>query len=142
MSRYSFWTKPRNLQEREFHERAFRYQDLPRWEARWHTLSPQARLALLKDIKVPQQTYRPNQGQPGVKADRFAASVLEELRAAGFVELRRFRAGGSRDRVLAVAAAADFMNRVRTLDREHLLRDDLPSQLGSYVGSAFTPRLQ
>ena len=86
---------------------------MARWDAKWHTLSPQARLAYLKDVKGPQQAQGPNQKRPSVKADRFAASVLEELLAAGFVELGDSGSAGPRDRVFAVVAASDFATRVR-----------------------------
>ena len=137
MSKYSLWNKPRHSEGRDFHEKAFRYQDMARWDARWHTLSPQARLAYLKDPKVPQAAQGPNQKQPSVKADRFPAGVLEELLAAGFVELGDAGAGGQRDRVFAVVDATDFTTRVRALHRQHLLRGDLPSMLDSYIRNSF-----
>ena len=112
---------------------------MARWDAKWHTLSPRARLAYLKDVKVPQRAQRPNQKRPSVKADRFAASVLEELLAAGFVELGDSGSAGPRDRVFAVVAATDFATRVRALYRHHLLRGDLPSLLENYVRYCFYP---
>lgn len=115
MSRYSLWNKPRSWEQRAFHEKAFSFKDMARWDAKWHTLSPQARLAYLKDVKGPQQAQGPNQKRPSVKADRFAASVLEELLAAGFVELGDSGSAGPRDRVFAVVAASDFATRVRAL---------------------------
>jgi len=139
MSRYSLWTKPRYLEEHAFHEKAFRYKDMARWDARWHTLSPQARLAYLKEVKVPQAAQGPNQKRPSVRADRFAAGVLEGLLAAGFVELGDSGAGGSRDRVFAVVDATDFMTRVRALHRHHLLRGDLPSMLERSIRNSFFP---
>ena len=139
MSRYSLWNKPRSWEERAFHEKAFRFKDMARWDAKWHTLSPQARLAYLKDVKGPQQAQGPNQKRPSVKADRFAASVLEELLAAGFVELGDSGSAGPRDRVFAVVAASDFATRVRARYRHHLLRGDLPSLLENYVRYCFYP---
>ena len=139
MSRYSLWNKPRSREERAFHEKAFRFKDMARWDAKWHTLSPQARLAYLKDVKGPQQAQGPNQKRPSVKADRFAASVLEELLAAGFVELGDSGSGEPRDRVFAVVAASDFATRVRARYRHHLLRGDLPSLLENYVRYCFYP---
>ena len=109
------------------------------WDAKWHTLSPQARLAYLKDVKGPQRAPSPHQKRPSVKADRFAASVLEELLAAGFVELGDSGSGGPRDRVFAVVAATDFATRVRARYRHHLLRGDLPSVLADYVRYCFYP---
>ena len=140
MSRYSLWNEPRSWEQRAFHEKAFRFKDMARWDAKWHTLSPRARLAYLKDVKVPRRAQGPNQKRPSVKADRFAASVLEELQAAGFVEIGDSGSGGLRDRVFAVVAATDFATRVRALHRHHLLRDDVPSLVENYVRYCFYPR--
>ncbi|MBV8312664.1 MAG: helicase-associated domain-containing protein, partial [Planctomycetaceae bacterium] len=112
---------------------------MARWDAKWHTLSPGARLAYLKDVKVPQRAPSPHQKRPSVKADRFAASVLKELLAAGFVELGDSGSTGPRDRVFAVVAASDFATRVRARYRHHLLRGDLPSLLETYVRYSFYP---
>ena len=112
---------------------------MAQWDARWHTLSPAARLACLKDVKGPQRELKPYQKRPSVKADRFAAGVLEELLTAGFVELGDSGLAEPRDRVFATVAATDFMTRIRSLNRFHLLRDEPPSLLEKYVQYCFYP---
>src|SRR5271157_4983123 len=139
MSRYTLWNKPQSWEQRALHEKAFSFKDMARWDAKWHKLSPRARLVYIKDVKGPQRAQGPNQKRPSVKADRFVASVLEELLAAGFVELGDSGSGGPRDRVFAVVAASDFATRVRALHRHHLLRGDLPSLLENYVRYCFYP---
>ena len=138
MSRYSLWNKPRSRED----ALSTRKHSVSRT---WPGGTPSGthfhlgRLAYLKDVKGPQQAQGPNQKRPSVKADRFAASVLEELQAAGFVELGDSGSGGPRDRVFAVVAAIDFATRVRALSRHHLLRGDLPSLLENYVRYCFYP---
>ena len=120
-----------------FHERGFAYSGMPRWDALWHKLSPQARWAFLKEVKVPQRNRLPHQNQPSVRADRFRVEVLDELRAAPLVTIESGATSKEPDRVIAVIEAADFMIRLRALERQHLLRGDLPSTLQSYVQNWF-----
>lgn len=112
---------------------------MARWDAKWHTLSPRARQAYLKEVKLPKLAEDADQKRPSVKAERFDSSVLEELQAAGFVELGDSGSGGPRDRVFGVVAAIDFTTRVRALYRHHLLRGELPSLLENYVRYSFYP---
>src|SRR5208282_633742 len=137
MSRYNVWNKPRSWEEPAFNEKAYSFKDMARWDAKWQTLTPRARLAYLKDVKGLNRAQGPHRDRPSVKADLFVPNVLEELLAAGFAELGSSGSGKPRDRVFAVAAATDFMARVRALYRHHLLRGDLPSLLETHVRHAF-----
>jgi len=137
MSRYSHWNKPHTWEGPPFHEKAYSFKDMARWDAKWQTLAPRARLAYLKDVKGLNRAQGQHRDRPSVKADLFVPNVLEELLAAGFVELGSSGSGKPRDRVFAVVAATDFMARVRALYRHHLLRGDLPSLLETHVRHSF-----
>ncbi len=137
MSKSISWKDPVQWRERGHHEKAFLYDGMARWDAIWHTLSPEARWAFVKEVKIPQRTYGPKQDQPSARADRFAANVLEELRKAGLIEVFHSAKGNSLDLVFGLLDAIDFMMRLRALDRHHPLRSELPGMLVNYAAYAF-----
>jgi Helicase conserved C-terminal domain len=112
---YGSWGRPREYDNRAFHEKGFRRRDLAEWDARWHQLSPAARLAFLDQVKGPVRSYT-NAPQPSVGADRFDAEALKELVDAGFVVVGPGKKSGP-DRVSAVAGCYDFAARARVLRR-------------------------
>ncbi len=128
---YGYWGKPREREERAFHEKAFRRKGLAEWDARWHRLSPAARLAFLDEVKGPVRSYT-NAAQPSVGADRFSAAVLKELVGAGFVEVGPGKKAGP-ERVSAVEGAYEFAARARALRRHRPLGGEPLAGLAKYV---------
>ncbi|HZW33187.1 MAG TPA: helicase-associated domain-containing protein, partial [Isosphaeraceae bacterium] len=137
MSYGSYWGRATKRETRRFFERAYQRTNLAAWDARWHALTAQARLFFLEVVKGPAKQRTPYSQPPSVSAARFPPHVLEELTAAGFVEVQ---AAGSRaftDRVIARDELYDFAARVRTARRLHLLAADQPSELSRYVDHVF-----
>ena len=99
MSRYALWSRQNKREERDFHEKAFRREGLAEWDARWHKLSTEARLAVLNDLKLPPKSQGPGSIRPSVSVESIVPQTLEELVAAGFVEIGSSRMIGPRDRV-------------------------------------------
>src|SRR3954454_8002844 len=137
MSRYSLWSRQNRREERDFHEKAFRREGLAEWDARWHKLSVEARLAVLNNLKIPPKSQGPGSTRPSVPVELIVPKTLEELVAAGFAEIGGTRMIGPRDRVFLVDGATDFVARVRSLNRHRLLRDGGSAELKKYVDSSF-----
>ena len=137
MSRYALWSRQNKREERDFHEKAFRREGLAEWDARWHKLSIEARLAVLNDLKLPPKSQGPGSVRPSVSVESIVPQTLEELVAAGFVEIGSSRMIGPRDRVFLLDAAIDFVARVRSLNRHRLLREGGSAELKKYVDNGF-----
>ncbi|MGC8639455.1 MAG: helicase-associated domain-containing protein [Isosphaeraceae bacterium] len=133
MRNYSLWNRPRSPERREFYEKAFRREKLGPWDAKWHALSPEARFAFLNQVRGPVKNLGRARMQPSIKKNHLGPGVLEELLAAGFVELGSSRMIGPQDRVFAVEGTVDFAIRIRALARYHLLDPDQPSLLEKFV---------
>jgi hypothetical protein len=131
---YNWWDRDRPA----FHDRAFRRAELPAWDARWHTLSVAARKEFLANIKTSRPYNRFQTDQPPVSAERFSASVLEELIAAGFVSVRDPQYHEKSRQAALVAGAIDFTDRLRALRRYHVLDARQPSEFLKYVNYCFT----
>jgi hypothetical protein len=105
-------------ESRAAHERSFRRDQLPAWDAKWQGLSPGARRAFLDEIKGPAKPEA--QAQPSIAADKLDPRELDELAAAGFVEVRPAGKGPAL-RVFAAPATSDFAARMRNLRRARVL---------------------
>lgn len=121
----------------EFYERAFRRRGLADWDAKWHTLTPQARSAFADTVKGPARNQADHAPTYTVAKDRFPPEVLDELIAAGFVRLLPARSRNATERVFAPADLYDFATRVRMLGRLHLLGAGRADELRPYVEQAF-----
>lgn len=137
MSRYALWSRQNKRDEREFHEKAYRREGIAEWDARWHTLSIEARLAVLNNLKVPHGARNPGSTRPSVPVSSIEPGVLQELVSAGLVEIGGSRMIGPRDRIFTADAAIDFMARVRALNRHRLLRDGGLAEFKKYVDHGF-----
>ncbi len=125
-------TKPRET--RGTFEKAFIRKGQAAWDARWHLLSPQARLAFLSVVKGPTNSEEKSTSlQPSVSADLFEPDILKELVSAGFVEVVSSRGKTKSSRVSAVAGLYHFATRVRAMHRFRLLDPSRPPNLVPYV---------
>jgi hypothetical protein len=133
---YGLWgrTKP---EPGEFYEKAYRRQTLADWDTKWLELSVQARYFFLNEVKGPAKSQPAQSTAPSVATDKFPLHILNELTAAGFIEVRRAKSRGFTDRVVACNGLYDFMARGRLLSRLHLLDVDQPSELFKYVDQTF-----
>jgi soluble cytochrome b562 len=134
---YGLWGRVKEREPRAFFEKAYRRQTLAAWDAKWHGLSVQARYFFLHVVKGPVKKQAVPSQPPSVSADRFPPHVLEELAAAGFVEVQPARSRAFTDRVIACDGLYDFALRLRTFRRLHLLAADQPSEFENYVDHAF-----
>jgi hypothetical protein len=124
MSYDTIWGRPQR-EMRGLGQKAWKREGQEPWEAKWQGLSAQARFAFLDVVKGPAR--KGAQTQPNVAADKLPPKVLEELVAAGFVEVRSTRVIKGKRRIFAVEDVYDFAVRVRSLHRYHLLDPDRPS---------------
>ena len=87
MRQFHLWGAPRVMEDRGFHEKAFRRRGLAPWDARWHALSPKARTSYLYEVKG--ATFAAQQGAARSSAPvaLFAPEVVRELVDAGLVNL-------------------------------------------------------
>lgn len=141
---YSIWGPSKAKDNRRFHEKAFRRGGQAAWDARWHSLSVEARAAFLDDVKGPARSRSMDRGsavQPSVPIAKFAPRVLDELTTAGFVVVRGSRMITPADRVFAVEDTVDFASRVRSLHRYHLLVPEPESMVGTYLNACFSSNL-
>jgi hypothetical protein len=136
MSRYTLWSRQNKREEREFHEKAFRREGLAEWDGRWHKLSSEARTAVLNTLKLPPRSVGPNSVRPCVSVESILPATLEELVASGFAEIGASRMIGPRDKVFTTEAATDFVIRVRSLQRHHLLGAE-PPDLKRYIDHGY-----
>ena len=136
---WSWGSKPEKAKDqRALHEKAFRRGPLAAWDEAWHRLSPGARLAFLDDVKAPKKSTKAQQA--GVPTEKFDPKALDELIAAGFVEVRqagRVSALERSGRVFSKVDPPDFIGRVHALRRHHLLEADPPPDLLAYVNHCF-----
>ena len=100
--RYGVWSGEKERFPRAFYERAYHRQSLAAWDDKWHRLSDQARNFFLNVVKGPAKPPAHEFDQLSVPSDKFPPHILEELTAAGFVEVQRARSQASTDRVIAV----------------------------------------
>ena len=90
---------------------------LAAWDAKWHGLSPQARSTFLAEVKGPARNQADHAPSYSVSASQAPAPVLEELTAAGFVEVRPPETGATtRSRLRPRRQLYDFAARVRRCD--------------------------
>jgi hypothetical protein len=136
--RYQFRNQWTYGEPRDFFEKAYRRDSLPIWDAKWHGLSVPARRLFLNVVKLPGKDRSTYSDPADVPKDKFPPDVLEELAAAGFVEIRRARFSTDTDRVLAGVGVDDFAWRARILRRHHLLDADRPSEFSRYVDEVFS----
>src|SRR4051812_11344059 len=130
--RFNLWGSPRAVEDRAFHEKAFRREGLAAWDARWHALSPRARGAYLYEIKGATLGAQQGRTRASVPVSTLAPDVVRELVEAGLVELGSATLLGPRDQVLPVKAAADFATRLRTVDKYRLLTTSPAGMLSKY----------
>jgi hypothetical protein len=134
---YGSWGGPQKRDDRAFYEKTFRRKGLAEWDARWHGLSPAARLAFLDEVKGPVKSYT-GAAQPGVGVEKFAARPLEELAAAGFVEVGPGKKEGTR-RVSANADAYDFAARLRAFRKHRPIAEGTAAAVAKYIESTCHP---
>lgn len=115
-----------------YYERLWRRASLPPWQERWKRLSVPARSALLTKVKVPAR--KTTTTLPNVRPEQLDPAVLQELRDAGFVEIR---SEGSKQRVAVPEAAHDFALWAQRLCQYHLLTADGDGSLRQYVNACF-----
>jgi Helicase conserved C-terminal domain len=133
MSYYAdYWNPSRD--PRTESEKAWLRSKATPWDARWHALSHPARLAFLTRIKG--ATRDGSRTQPSTPANQVPAPVLEELVAAGFVEVEP-GSGKKPGRVVPISATHDFSTRVRGIHRYQLLGKSHREDLAKYVKYAF-----
>jgi hypothetical protein len=118
-------------------QRAYARRGLATWDARWHELTPEARSTFINVVKGPARNQADHAPTYSVAKDKFPPRALEELTAAGFVQILAARSRASADRVFAPAKLYDFAARVRMLNRHHLLDADRSIELSNYVDQAF-----
>ncbi len=106
-------------------------------EARWHELSVQARDVFLNVVKGPPRNVVIYPSLLSVKVDKFPPHILQELKDAGFVEVKSSNAKASSERVYANTGLYDFATRVRNLRKFHVLAADQPSEFAKYIGHTF-----
>src|SRR5258706_508758 len=106
---------------RDFFEKAYRRETLATWDAKWHALSVPARSLFLHLVKRPAKNRVAKSKPPGVLADRFPTPILEELTAAGFVEVVAARSRAFGDSVIASDGIYDFAMRLYAMQRYQLL---------------------
>jgi len=111
--------------------------ELVPWEEKWRTLSPQARHAFVTQTKSP--VHQGSRSTYKVRPNRFPPEALEELRAAGFVELQADGRSGQLQNVVVPSPVWTFAHYLRSLQRFHLLDPARPSELQAYVNTAFAP---
>jgi hypothetical protein len=131
--RYGFGSGLNDRNPRAFYERAYQRRSLAAWDDKWHRLSDQARNFFLNVVKGPAKQPNNQADQPSVSIDKFPPHILKELTTAGFVEVQRAQSQTFTDRVIACAGLYDFAERVRALQRLHLLAADQPSEFTKYV---------
>ena len=90
---YGYWGKAKERESVAFDAKAYRRQNLARWDARWHELSVQARYVFVHEVKGPARQQKATSMPPSVSADTFPPDLLEELTAAGFIEVQPARPG-------------------------------------------------
>ncbi len=134
---YRSWTGRNDFEPRNFYERAFLRRSLPTWDAKWHGLSVAARHVFLREVKIHDGNPMGFSTRPSASIDAFPGFVLEELAAAGLVEVKGKDSGALPDRVFARDASRDFATRIRTLRRFCLLNTDRPGELAKYVHQVF-----
>jgi len=117
-------------EEKAFHDKAWKRADMAAWDERWAGLSLAARRRFVEDVKPGMQGRR----APGTPASRFSAAVLEEMTAAGLIEIDR-RWG--KPEVVVSDAARGFASRLRALNRYRLLDGARNAEFANYVGYCF-----
>ena len=135
--RHQYWRGWDEGEVRGFFEKAYCRQSLPAWDARWERLSLHARYSFLHVVKLPDPNPYSYGGPRFTPRDNFPPHVLEELAAAGFVQIEFAKAPVTIDRVVAGNGTTDFAWRCRILRRMHLLDPDRPCELSKYVDEAF-----
>ena len=105
------------------------------WAECWGQLSPQARAAVVRDVKAP--TKKDSVRPPYISAGRLPANVVEELTAGGYVERRPGPSPRQPERLVVPPDAVDFVHRVQHLARWRLLQAEGPERLPIYVHDAF-----
>src|SRR4051794_5441330 len=110
-----WYGNPRPREQRAAHEKAWKRADLVHGEEKWRQLSPAARLAFVTETKSPvRKGSRPTYT---VRPARFAPEALEELRAAGFVEVVPPGTWTRQPSVVVPEALWEFAHYVRSLYR-------------------------
>lgn len=135
---FGIWGTSRSgaIKEVAPHEKLYRRDQLPEWDAKWQRLSTEARRAYVEQLKGPARADAQN--QPSVAADTVDAKVLDELVAAGFVEVRPSSGKNRPARVFGVQATHDFGLRLRGLARYQLLTGGGPEGLVRFAKMTFT----
>src|SRR4051794_3819830 len=117
----------RHADSTTFHDKAWRRADMASWDARWHSLSPDARRFVLDGLKTGAYHGGERPVNPPTAAD---GAVLAELLREDFI-------GRHLDGYVVSEAAVGFVNRVRSLRRYALLDGKQPSQFDRYVDQVF-----
>ncbi len=119
-------------------EKSLRRQNLADWDRRWHRLSVEARYFVLHQLTAPLGSPDTGSTAPDVSIGMLPRSTVEELSAAGFIEIEPRAARGLRDRIVASAGLHDFALRAHILRRFHLLDIERPSEFAGYVSHAYS----
>ncbi|HWE35321.1 MAG TPA: helicase-associated domain-containing protein [Isosphaeraceae bacterium] len=131
------WKGPGAVKEPQApHERSFRRDRLPAWDAKWQGLGPGARRAFLDEVKGPAKPD--SQAQPNIAVDKIPKHALDELVAASFVEVRPGNAKSKAPRVFAAPATLDFAARMRNLRRGRVLTGGGTDDLVRFCKYIFT----
>ncbi len=105
------------------------------WEHKWQVLSTTARRAAVEQVRLAgsKEVVR----HPVVEATVFPDNTLQELINAGFVQRQPPPRPKLPDRVIVCKDAYDFLQRIHTLARTHLLQQSSEANLEDYVRNRF-----
>src|ERR1700678_728551 len=92
---YGMWDRQKRHVMRSLAGKDDDRKSLRAWEARWHELSVQARDVFLNVVKGPPRNAVMYPSQLSVKVDKFPPHILQELKDAGFVEVKSSNAKAS-----------------------------------------------
>jgi hypothetical protein len=138
--RHQYWKQWGASGPREFYEKAFRRDSLAVWDAKWQSLSVRARKCFLDEVKLTDRNPNSASGPAFAPKDEFPPEALEQLAAAGFVDIRPRRFSTDTERVFAGNGTDDFAWRARILRRYHLLDAGWESEFSRYVDEVYSGR--
>ena len=133
MSYFSqFWRK--TSQPRTDHDKAWKRSLATVWDARWQSLSVEARRAFLHVMKPPAKALAAP--QYGVILDKLEAKAIKELVEAGFARVEP-ASGKKSGKIIALPATSDFSIRLRAMERYRLLGPNDFKLFEAYIRYAF-----
>src|SRR5438309_8159495 len=94
---FGSWDRTKTGAVPAVNERAYVRRGLAAWDARWHELTPEARSTFVNVVKGPARNQADHAPTYSVAKDKFPTRALEELTAAGFVQILAARSRASAD---------------------------------------------